>query len=707
MSALLLDFAGAVALKGALLLACALIAAHFMKGERAAQRHRVLSLALLALLGLPLASLLMPAYAPQLFPAAAPELEPQFQNQPADAALAAPTLSGLVQSGATPKLAATSRIASQIISPAFLFGLLFLGTGVFLAWMASGWLATRRLLRGATPLTQPAWRQLLEQGCERLGVAHKVQLFQGAQDCAPLTFGILRPIVLLPPECADWPVARRRLVLLHELAHIKRQDCLHQLLAQLACALHWFNPLAWRAERLLRQERELAADALVLASGVRPSSYASELLAVARSLSHGGRGPAMAVAMASSSQLESRLLRILDPRLDLRPLGWRFKGLSAVLAIGLLLPLGALHGWAGVPADSRDAERTLELLRSQVESQVTSLRGERPAHIELTLDLAAQSLIEQELEVIQQQFRPTSASIVALDPRSGAVLGLGSRGGSGRNLAVEQTYEPASTLKVFSIAAALDAGTIRPEQSFSTENGSVNSSGQAVRDATPAASLTVADILARSSNIGSIKIYRTLGKEGLVSALHRFHFGESPNVRIPAAAGTVAQSDWTEAQVEGAAFGQGMSVSPLQLAAAFAAVANRGIYHRPTIVRQVLGAGNTVLLREEVQPEQVLKPATAQAVLQMLEGVVHRSDGTGTTARLAGWKVAGKTGTGKHTGLFIGAAPATEPRLVLLVVVDGPEGAGHSYFGSTVAAPSFRRIAEKLLPRLQSAPTKL
>ena len=245
--------------------------------------------------------------------------------------------------------------------------------------------------------------------------------------------------------------------------------------------------------------------------------------------------------------------------------------MAAALAIGLLLPLGALHGWAGVPADSKEAERTMELLRAQVESHVTSLRGERPARIDLTLDLAAQSLIEQELEVIQQQFHPQSASIVALDPRSGAVLGLGSRGGGDRNLAVEQTYEPASTLKVFSIAAALDAGTIRPEQSFTTESGSVNSSGQAVRDATPAASLTVADILARSSNIGSIKIYRTLGKEGLVTALHRFHFGESPNLRIPAAAGTVAQSDWTDAQVEGAAFGQGMVASPLQLAAAFAA----------------------------------------------------------------------------------------------------------------------------------------
>ena len=106
MSTLLLDFAGAVALKGALLLACALVAAHFMKGERAAQRHRVLSLALLALLVLPLASLVMPAYAPQLFPAAAPELDPQFSHQPIDAALITPALAGLAQSGATPKLTA-------------------------------------------------------------------------------------------------------------------------------------------------------------------------------------------------------------------------------------------------------------------------------------------------------------------------------------------------------------------------------------------------------------------------------------------------------------------------------------------------------------------------------------------------------------------------------------------------------------------------
>lgn len=703
MTKLLFSFACATAVKGALLLLCALAAALLLK--RAAARHRVLSLAMLGLLALPFASVLLPAYTPHVLPAGTKELDSERTSAPTADRASATEMSGTNSSRSASKVSQAPLAKSSLgVAPEWLLGLFLLGAGVLLFRMVPAWLATRRLLREAEPLEEPEWQALLCEAQFRLDVKPAVRLFQMAGCQVPITFGILRPVVLLPAGCKDWPPARRRMVLLHELAHVKRRDCLLQILAQAACALHWYNPLAWLSVRLMHSQRELAADDLVLSAGERPSSYAGELLDVARSLS--AEQPlfaGMAVAMAGRSQLEGRLRRILEPGTDRRPLSWRFDLAATVLALALLLPMGALHGWAGVPAATFAAEQAIGKLRAQAESHFAGTLGQRPTRVELTLDPVAQAAIEQELDSISRQFHPAGASIVALDPRSGAILGLGSRGGSGRNLAVDEAYEPASTVKVFTVAAALDAGTIRPEQSFTTESGGLSGSGGGVvYDAAPAGTLTVADVLALSSNIGSVKIYRTLGKEGLLRALGRFHFGERPLMQVPAVSGSSVRTDWSEAQAEAVAFGHGVTVSPLQLAAAFAAVANQGLYNRPRLVARVLGADGAVVWQDETRPEQVLKPETARTVLRMLEGVVHRDDGTGTNARVSGYRVAGKTGTGKQTGLFVGAVPASEPRLVLLVVVDGPQEKGRTYYGSTVAAPSFRRVAEQLLPHLQA-----
>jgi hypothetical protein len=694
------------ALKGAVLLLCGLAAALLLR--RAAGRHLVLSLAMAGLLALPLFAVMPSGWLPRweielrLDRAATGEIDPALAASGAQT----PRAAGIQAADQGAGIADQTRRERGLPPGAERIALLVaVASLAALGWLAArwigAWIAARRLLRTATPLRSPEWAALLAQESRRLGLTQRVRLVRIARDITPLTFGALRPLVLLPASSESWPTERRRMVLLHELAHVQRRDCLLQAIGQVACALHWFNPLAWLAQRLMRREREIAADDRVLATGVLPSAYAAQLLAVARGLGAGAR--LGGVAMAEPSRFAGRLRRILDPRADHRALGWRFQLAAGGVALALLLPLGALRGWAAQPGDSAAGQRASERLTEQAIAHFTKLLGQKPAAVELTVDPVAQALIEQELDALLKRYRPAGASIVALDPQTGAVLGLGSRGAAGRNLATEQAYEPASTLKVFTVAAALDAGAVQAAQSFACESGALSCAGTPIRDVTPAGTLSVEDILVKSSNVGAVKIYRALGKERLVSALSRLHFGERPPVQLPAGTGSAARTDWSEAQAETAALGHHLLATPLQVAAAFAAVANQGVYTAPTVTRRVLGPGGAVLWQHAPRPETVMRPATASAVLAMLEGVVQRDDGTGPNARISGYRVAGKTGTGERTGFFVGAVPASRPRLVLFVAVDTPQGVEPAS-GNVVAAPSFRRIAEQLLPRLGATP---
>lgn len=694
------------ALKGAALLLCGLAASLLLR--RAAGRHLILSLVMAGLLALPLLAVMPPGWLPRweielrLDRAATGEIDPAL------AAAGSQTPGGAVMQAAAGPGAVVDPMKSERRLPpgAERIVLLFiLGSLAALCWLGArwigAWIAARQLMRTATPLRSMVWSALLTEESRRLGLTQRVRLYRIERDITPLTLGILRPLVLLPASAERWPEARRRMVLLHELAHVQRRDCLLQALAQVACVLHWFNPLAWLAQHLMRREREIATDDRVLATGVLPSAYAAQLLEVARGLGAGAR--LGGVAMAGRPRLEGRVRRILDPRADHRGLGRRFQIGACVVTLAVLLPLGALRGWAAQPGDSAAGQRASERLTEQATAHFTKLLGQKPAAVELTVDPVAQALIEQELDALVKRYRPAGASIVALDPQTGAVLGLGSRGAEGRNLATEQAYEPASTLKVFTVAAALDTGAVQAKQSFSCESGALSSSGTPIRDVTPAGTLSIEDILVKSSNVGAMKIYRALGKERLVSALSRLHFGERPPVQLPASTGSAARTDWSEAQAETAALGHHLLATPLQVAAAFAAVANQGVYTAPTVTRKVLGPGGVVLWQHAPRPEIVMRPATASAVLAMLEGVVQRDDGTGPNARISGYRVAGKTGTGEHTGFFVGAVPASRPKLVLFVAVDTPQGV-ESTSGNQVAAPSFRRIAEQLLPRLGATP---
>src|SRR4029434_5618319 len=180
----------------------------------------------------------------------------------------------------------------------------------------------------------------------------RVRFVRSGRASMPVAAGICRPAVIMPAEADSWSESRLRVVVLHELAHVKRRDCLTHVLAQAACAFYWFNPLAWLAVKRARTERERACDDLVLACGTRGSDYADQLLEMARVL-RGDRFPALlggaSLAMAHRSQLEGRLIAILDPRVPRSGLS-RGRALAAVaLCCAAVAPLGALQPWTTAP----------------------------------------------------------------------------------------------------------------------------------------------------------------------------------------------------------------------------------------------------------------------------------------------------------------------------------------------------------------------
>jgi hypothetical protein len=218
-----------------------------------------------------------------------------------------------------------------------------LGALAVLGRLALGRWGAARLGSQAEPVTDPAWTGLLRGLSRELGLARPVRLLRGGGATMPMTWGIVHPAVLLPAEAEAWPEERRRVVLMHELAHVARHDCLTQTLASAACALYWFHPAAWYAARRLRVERELACDDRVLQAGTRARDYAGHLLEVARAFRPARLAAPVAVSMARPSQLEGRLLAVLDSVRDRRIPGRAAAAGAAALALALLLPLAAVR----------------------------------------------------------------------------------------------------------------------------------------------------------------------------------------------------------------------------------------------------------------------------------------------------------------------------------------------------------------------------
>ncbi len=346
------------------------------------------------------------------------------------------------------------------------------------------------------------------------------------------------------------------------------------------------------------------------------------------------------------------------------------------------------------------------------------------ADLFLTIDSSIQYVAERELAAAVARHGAKGGSVVMLDPRSGAVLAMVSYPGFdpndyGRsrpedlaNIPVQHVYEPGSTFKLITAAAALETGAVDPFDSFHCGEGEIIFRGKRIRDHSRFGELTFSEIIMFSSNVGAIHLGTSVGEERLHAAIRDFGFGSKTGIDLSGeSAGLVhATQDWHKRDIAYISFGQGISVTPLQLTNAFAAIGNGGTLYQPYVVR---GVGRDGVVETPADRPQVLghpiSKKTATTLERMLEGVVAHERGTGKKAAIPGYRVAGKTGTaekpengiyvpGKYVASFVGFAPARDPAVVALVIIDEPAGA--RYHGGDVAAGVFAEIVRHALLRL-------
>lgn len=356
-------------------------------------------------------------------------------------------------------------------------------------------------------------------------------------------------------------------------------------------------------------------------------------------------------------------------------------------------------------------------------------KSSKGADVALTLDKNIQYIAEKELAKAVHDCGAKGGIALVMEPQTGKVLAMANYPGFNpnafsrypsnilRNRAVSDSFEPGSTFKVFLIAAALEEKVVTASDSFNCENGSYNIGGRTIHDTHKYGRLSVSDILKYSSNIGAAKIGARLGRDRLDAYLRGFGFGEKTAVDLPGEATGYMRDkgQWFGVDLATISFGQGVSVSSIQLATAMSAIANGGTVMKPYMVERITDEGGGVLQQFSPQPiRRVISPEAAKTVARMMEGVT-REGGTGVNASVEGYKVAGKTGTAqkvdpvtkgysadKRTASFIGFVPSDNPRLTILVVIDEPKT---SPYGGVVAAPPFSAIALQSLCYLRVPPT--
>lgn len=341
--------------------------------------------------------------------------------------------------------------------------------------------------------------------------------------------------------------------------------------------------------------------------------------------------------------------------------------------------------------------------------------------IELTIDQTLQHIAEREIKAGVEAQNAVAGTAIVMDPMTGAILALANyppfnpnapgavSGDQRRNRAVEDIYEPGSTFKIVTAAAALEEGVLSTTDLIDTAPGSIRvAKNRVVPDTHPYGVLTFEDVIVKSSNVGAIKAGWMIGAERLSRYVHRFGFGQILTKDFRGATPGIVwrPEDLDDSALASVSMGYQVSVTPLQMVTAAAVVANGGTLFQPRIVGAVIRDGK----REPVAPvalRTAISPATAATLTTIMEAVVER--GTGTTARMDGYQVAGKTGTAQkiinrryssnaHTGSFVGFVPSRRPALAILVVIDHPRKG--AYYGGTVAGPVFQRIATASLRHL-------
>ena len=360
------------------------------------------------------------------------------------------------------------------------------------------------------------------------------------------------------------------------------------------------------------------------------------------------------------------------------------------------------------------------------EYSVETLREPVPGNdIILTLDETVQYIAERELERAILETQASWGTVIISEPSTGEILAMASyptydpnhyppsHPDLEVNRAVRYNFEPGSTFKIVTASAALEAQCVQVDDIFDCGDGAITVAGQVIKDHKKFSLLSFPQVIQHSSNVGAIRIGLRIPKNDFHQTIKSFGFGERTKIDLPGEEMGIfrAPKDWTEISQASLSFGHEISVTAIQLLQAMNIIANRGVMVTPKIVKKILTSPD----EERVRPshyKRVLSEVTASTMAQVLELVTL--GGTGKTARIEGYRIAGKTGTAQkfdpeinaysstlHTASFVGFVPIDEPAFSMIIVLDNPKG---KYYGGEIAAPVFRRIAEQLLIYLRIPP---
>jgi cell division protein FtsI (penicillin-binding protein 3) len=432
------------------------------------------------------------------------------------------------------------------------------------------------------------------------------------------------------------------------------------------------------------------------------------------------------------------LKRRINPDLAERVSGLKMKGLNLFSEYRRFYPSGEVMshilGFTNIDDQGQEgmelafdqwlsgtpgAKRVIKDGTGRVVNQVENIQSPSPGKdLLLSIDRRLQFLAYRELKAAVAKHRASSGSVVILDAFNGEILAMVNspsynpndlrdrRSSKQRNRAVTDVFEPGSTIKPFTVAAAMEQGRFSPGTPIDVSPGYMKVGRYLVRDNRNYGMIDVATVLRKSSNVGASKIALSMGAETLWQLYSKLGFGVSPESLFPGeSSGRLPHfSDWSSFEQATLSFGYGLSVTPLQLARSYAVLANDGVRLPASLLK----------LEHTPLGERVLRQSTAKSIVTMLEAVVSR-DGTAPLAAVPGYRVAGKTGTAKksvaggyaedkYLSLFVGMAPASRPRLVMAVFVDEPRG--EEYYGGLVAGPVFSKIMSGALRLMNIAPDK-
>ncbi len=492
---------------------------------------------------------------------------------------------------------------------------------------------------------------------------------------------------------------------------------LRPLAVNVAAYSLYANPLRMSESVKLDAERRLADILSVPAGLIRKRLHRKKYFVwLARKLPGRVKDAVEALRIPGLAFVKESKRRYPDQHLAAHVIG--FAGVDNVGLEGLERRYDAvLRGRPGTSLRLRDARNRGLLIEKK------SIPPQDGRDLILTIDETIQYISERALQEAFEKHNAKAATIIVLDPRTGEVLALAnrptynlsaferSRVADRTNRAVAFVYEPGSVFKIVAAAAALEEGLFTEGDRIFCENGAYRVGPHILHDHRPHGSLSFAEVIEQSSNIGVTKIAQKLGPERFYRYARRFRFGMKTGIDLAGeVAGTLKPpSRWSKTSIGAIPIGQEVTVTPIQLAAAIAAVANGGVYMRPYVVKAVRDKDGTVVRRfDPREVGRVIRPETARRLTAILTGVVER--GTGRRAAIAGVPVAGKTGTAQkivegtysHSRFyasFIGFAPADDPRVAAVVVFDEPHP---SHYGGTVAAPVFREVVADTLHYLAS-----